>query len=152
MTVAVAVRKHKSCVIAADSLVNFGGQRFPSENCRFNKIYHIGDSLMVWAGWSLYGELLDAYLAARNPAPALTTEQDVFTFFLQPLFAWGSRRHEYEADSFAASTTSAGALASALVKLYRDNAATLTPDPVYSAFYDSHPPALRRISRLLGKP
>jgi STE24 endopeptidase len=76
----------------------------------------------------------------------------VFTFFLQPLFAWSSRRHEYEADHFAAKTTSAKALVSALVKLYRDNAATLTPDPVYSAFYDSHPPALRRISRLLGKP
>lgn len=76
----------------------------------------------------------------------------VFTFFLQPLFAWGSRKHEYEADRFAAKTTSASALASALVKLYRDNAATLTPDPVYSAFYDSHPPALLRISRLLGKP
>lgn len=76
----------------------------------------------------------------------------VFTFFLQPLFAWGSRRHEYEADNFAARTTSPKALISALVKLYRDNAATLTPDPVYSAFYDSHPPALRRISRLLGKP
>jgi STE24 endopeptidase len=76
----------------------------------------------------------------------------VFTFFLQPLFAWSSRKHEYEADHFAATTTSAKALASALVKLYRDNAATLTPDPVYSAFYDSHPPALRRISQLLGKP
>lgn len=75
----------------------------------------------------------------------------VFTFFVQPLFAWGSRRHEYEADHFAARTTSARALASALVKLYRENAATLTPDPVYSAFYDSHPPALRRITRLLGK-
>jgi STE24 endopeptidase len=74
-----------------------------------------------------------------------------FTFFLQPLFAWGSRRDEYEADNFAANTTSAKALISALVKLYRDNAATLTPDPVYSAFYDSHPPALRRISRLLGR-
>jgi len=75
----------------------------------------------------------------------------VFTFFLQPLFAWGSRRHEYEADRFAAATTSARALASALVKLYRDNASTLTPDPIYSAFYDSHPPALLRVSRLLGK-
>ncbi len=76
----------------------------------------------------------------------------VFTFFLQPIFAWRSRTHEYEADRYAATTTSAKALVSALVKLYRDNAATLTPDPVYSAFYDSHPPALRRITRLLGKP
>ena len=75
----------------------------------------------------------------------------VFTFFLQPLFAWSSRKHEYEADHFAAETTSSKALASALVKLYRDNASTLTPDPVYSAFYDSHPPALLRVSRLLDK-
>jgi len=95
-------------------------------------------------------------LGVEQPSPyvALTLfvmVGPVFTFFLQPLFAWGSRKHEYEADRFAAATTSAKALASALVKLYRDNAATLTPDPVYSAFYDSHPPALRRISRLLGK-
>jgi len=75
----------------------------------------------------------------------------VFTFFLQPLFAWGSRRHEYQADDFAARQTSPRMLVSALVKLYRDNAATLTPDPVYSAFHDSHPPALRRITALLGQ-
>jgi STE24 endopeptidase len=75
----------------------------------------------------------------------------VFTFFLQPWLSWGSRRHEYEADDFAASETSARSLVSALIKLYRDNAATLTPDPVYSAFYDSHPPALKRIAHLLGK-
>ena len=75
----------------------------------------------------------------------------VFTFFLQPLYAWGSRRHEYQADDFAARQTSARLLVSALVKLYRDNASTLTPDPVYSAFHDSHPPALRRITALLGR-
>jgi STE24 endopeptidase len=75
----------------------------------------------------------------------------VFTFFLQPLIAWGSRRHEYEADRFAAATASARALAGALVKLYRDNASTLTPDPVHSAFYDTHPPAGARIARLVGK-
>jgi STE24 endopeptidase len=75
----------------------------------------------------------------------------VFTFFLQPLYAWSSRRHEFEADDFAASQTSARNLVSALVKLYRENAATLTPDPLYSSFYDTHPPALRRINHLLGK-
>lgn len=75
----------------------------------------------------------------------------VFTFFLQPLYAWGSRRHEYQADDFAAKQTSARLLISALVKLYRDNASTLTPDPVYSAFHDSHPPAMRRITNLLGQ-
>ena len=75
----------------------------------------------------------------------------VFTFFLQPLLAWGSRRYEYEADSFAAEQTDASELVSALVKLYRENASTLTPDPLHSAFYDSHPPAALRIAHLAGK-
>ena len=75
----------------------------------------------------------------------------VFTFFLQPLLAWGSRRHEYEADSFAAEQTDAGELVSALVKLYRENASPLTPDPLHSAFYDSHPPAALRIAHLADK-
>ena len=71
-----------------------------------------------------------------------------FTIGLQPLGAALSRRHEFEADRFAATHASARDLASALTKLYRDNAATLTPDPVHSAFYDSHPPAVARIARL----
>jgi STE24 endopeptidase len=71
-----------------------------------------------------------------------------FTFLLQPLLSSYSRKHEFEADHYAAQNASAGDLASALVKLYKDNASTLTPDPVHSAFYDSHPPALARISRL----
>jgi STE24 endopeptidase len=72
-----------------------------------------------------------------------------FTLFATPLTSIWSRRHEFEADAFAARTSSAQELVSALVKLYRDNASTLTPDPVYSAFYYSHPPALARITRLL---
>jgi STE24 endopeptidase len=75
----------------------------------------------------------------------------VFTFFLQPLFAWGSRRYEYEADSFAAEQTDAHDLVNALVKLYKENASTLTPDPLHSAFYDSHPPAALRIAHLADK-
>jgi STE24 endopeptidase len=75
----------------------------------------------------------------------------VFTFFLQPLFARGSRRYEHEADAFAAQQSDARALVSALVKLYKENASTLTPDPVHSAFYDSHPPALKRITQLQTK-
>jgi STE24 endopeptidase len=71
-----------------------------------------------------------------------------FTFLLQPLLSSYSRKHEFEADHYAAENASATDLASALVKLYKDNASTLTPDPVHSAFYDSHPPALARISRL----
>ena len=72
----------------------------------------------------------------------------VFSFFLQPLMAWGSRRHEYQADAYAASQADIKPMISALVKLYRENASTLTPDPVYSAFYDSHPPASLRIAHL----
>ena len=72
----------------------------------------------------------------------------VFTFLLQPLGSLYSRKHEYEADAYAASHADAGDLVRALVKLYQDNAATLTPDPVHSAFYDSHPPASLRIARL----
>ena len=72
----------------------------------------------------------------------------VFTLFLQPLSSWFSRRHEFEADDYAASQSSAGDLIHALVKLYRENASTLTPDPLYSAFYDSHPPAPVRVAHL----
>ena len=76
----------------------------------------------------------------------------VFTFPLQPLLAFYSRRHEYEADAYAAQHASAGSLVDALVKLYKDNAATLTPDPLHSAVYDSHPPAALRIARLKQAP
>jgi STE24 endopeptidase len=72
----------------------------------------------------------------------------VFTFLLHPLVAMYSRKHEYEADAYAARYSSARELVNALVKLYKDNASTLTPDPVHSAFYDSHPPARIRIERL----
>lgn len=72
----------------------------------------------------------------------------VFTFWVTPLFSLLSRRDEFQADHFAAQQASADALISALVKLYDDNAATLTPDPVHSAFYDSHPPAAIRIQKL----
>lgn len=72
----------------------------------------------------------------------------VFTFLATPLGSLLSRRHEFEADAYAASQTRAEDLATALVKLYEDNAATLTPDPLHSLFYDSHPPAALRIAHL----
>jgi STE24 endopeptidase len=71
-----------------------------------------------------------------------------FTFPLQPLLSLASRKHEFEADAFAAEQSEPAQLVSALVKLYQDNAATLTPDPLHSAFYDSHPPAAQRVGRL----
>ena len=74
----------------------------------------------------------------------------VFTFFFSPLMALASRRHEYEADAFAAQYTRAEDMVSALIKMVEDNASTLTPDPLHSAFYDSHPPAAQRVGKLLG--
>lgn len=75
----------------------------------------------------------------------------VFTVFVGPLFSALSRRHEYEADAYAAEQADARALISGLVKLYRDNASTLTPDPLYSSFHHSHPPAPLRIAHLSTK-
>lgn len=74
----------------------------------------------------------------------------VFTFFISPLFAQLSRKHEFEADSYAIKQTSGQHLSSALLKLYEDNASTLTPDPVYVAFYYSHPCASERLARMQG--
>jgi STE24 endopeptidase len=71
-----------------------------------------------------------------------------FIFLLHPLTSFYSRKHEFEADHYAAQHASVVDLISALVKLYKDNAATLTPDPLHSMFYDSHPPATLRIARL----
>lgn len=74
----------------------------------------------------------------------------VFTFFLEPVMSWYSRQHEFEADDFASAQGRTRDLIQALVKLYRENANTLTPDPLYSAFHDSHPPAPVRIAHLTG--
>jgi STE24 endopeptidase len=94
-------------------------------------------------------------VATQTTATALllfVLAMPVFTFFLQPVTSLVSRRHEFEADAYAASHASAAQLVKALVKLYQDNAATLTPDPLHSAFYDSHPPAATRIARLQQSP
>jgi STE24 endopeptidase len=72
----------------------------------------------------------------------------VFTYFISPLFSAMSRKHEFEADDFAKQQSDYRALVSALVNMYRENASTLTPDPIHSMFYDSHPPASIRISHL----
>ncbi|HTC15525.1 MAG TPA: M48 family metallopeptidase [Steroidobacteraceae bacterium] len=95
------------------------------------------------------------YAALGVPVPSTHTALllfllvvPAFTFFITPLAALWSRLHEFEADAFATRYASAGELATALVKLHRDNASTLTPDPVYAAFYYSHPPPLTRITRL----
>ena len=72
----------------------------------------------------------------------------VFSFFVSPLFARLSRRHEFEADAYACAQADGRDLAAALLKLHEDNAATLTPDPLYVRFYYSHPPAGERLAAL----
>jgi STE24 endopeptidase len=106
----------------------------------------------------LLGQLIDAAwfynglgVPAQNAALALILfflVIPVFTFPFKPLTSYLSRRHEFEADAYAAEHAAAGDLVRALVKLYEDNASTLTPDPLHSLFYDSHPPAAQRIARL----
>ena len=104
--------------------------------------------------WFYAGLGVDPLVVASNDAMALILFMlalPVFTFLFSPLSSIGSRKHEFEADAFAARHTKAHDLVSALVKLYEDNASTLTPDPLHSAFYDSHPPASVRIHRLLAQ-
>ena len=127
------------------------------------KLRHIPQRLLVSLVLSLLGFALLGWLAERswfqaalgvtNPSNAtllllFVLVSPVFTWVAAPIASGWSRRHEFEADAFAARHSSAGDLADALVKLYRDNASTLTPDPVYSAFHDSHPPPAERIARL----
>ncbi len=102
--------------------------------------------------WFFEGLGVEPSLTASNDGLALVLfflALPVFLFFVTPLGSLSSRKHEFEADAFAASYTDARELVNALVKLYEDNAATLTPDPLYTAFYYSHPPASQRIDRLL---
>lgn len=106
----------------------------------------LAGSLWFYAGLGVHPE------PALAPGVALAlflTVVPVFAYPLQPLASILSRRDEFQADSYASRETRAADLARALVKLYKDNAATLTPDPIHSAFYDSHPPASTRIGRLL---
>ncbi|MFL9925500.1 M48 family metallopeptidase [Herbaspirillum lusitanum] len=101
--------------------------------------------------WFYTGLGVNPLLFGSNNAMALILFMlalPIFTFLLGPLSSLTSRKHEFEADAFAAQHTNAQDLVSALVKLYEDNASTLTPDPLHSAFYDSHPPATLRIGRL----
>ena len=101
--------------------------------------------------WFYTGLGVMPLLAGPNDAMALllfVLVLPIFTFVFGPLNAITSRKHEFEADAFAAKHSDANHLVSALVKMYEDNASTLTPDPLHSAFYDSHPPASVRIAHL----
>ena len=109
-------------------------------------------------GFAILGVLLElpwfyAGLGVSEPSAYMALTLFVlvapaFTLFLQPLFSAISRKHEFEADDFATVQVQPGSLINALVKLYKENANTLTPDPLYSAFHDSHPPAPIRIAHL----
>ena len=114
----------------------------------------IGLALLGWVSQQLwFYESLGVFpeINGNNAGLALALFSlviPVFTYFITPIGSLLSRKHEFEADSFAAEKTNAQHLISALIKLYQDNAATLTPDHLYSAFYDSHPPAPIRIAHL----
>jgi STE24 endopeptidase len=109
-----------------------------------------GLALLAWAARQpgFYGALGVPVPSAAMALLLFVVTVPVFAFFSTPVMSWWSRRHERQADDFAAEHADAGKLAAALVKLFRDNAATLTPDRIHSAFFDSHPPALERIGRL----
>jgi STE24 endopeptidase len=127
------------------------------------RLRHVRKRLLVsvaltFAGLALLGWLTEQpgfYAALGVPRPSthaalllFMLAVPAFMFFVTPLGSLWSRRHEFQADAFATRYASAAELATALVKLHRDNASTLTPDPVYAAFYYSHPPPLARITRL----
>ena len=131
------------------------------------KLRHVAKRIAAMFGLSLAGFALLGWLTSRTwfylglgVAPNLAAPNDalalllfalalpVFGFFVAPVMAWLSRRHEFEADAYAATHASGADLAAALLKLHEDNAATLTPDPAYVRFYYSHPPAGERLAAL----
>jgi STE24 endopeptidase len=113
-----------------------------------------GFALLGWLAtqtWFYTGLGIAPNLNAPNDALALLLFMlavPVFSFFISPLFAQISRKHEFEADAYAVAQTSGVDLSTALLKLYEDNASTLTPDPVYVKFYYSHPAASERLARM----
>jgi STE24 endopeptidase len=124
---------------------------------------HVVKNMFVMAGLSLLGLALLGWASGQNwfyEGLGVTTQSNamalalfmlvipVFLFFLHPLMTSLSRKYEYEADDYAASVANADDLITALVALYQENASTLTPDPLVSAVYDSHPPAALRIAHL----
>ncbi len=115
----------------------------------------VGFGLLGWLSaqpWFYTGLGVAPNLAAPNDALALLLFMlalPVFSFFITPILAHYSRQHEFEADAYAVQQTSGQDLASALLKLFEDNASTLTPDPVFVKFYYSHPAALERLARML---
>ena len=112
-------------------------------------------SLIAFAalGWLIAQPWLYTGLGVQTPSTAVALILAIVclpacTFMLDPLQAWWSRRHEFEADAYAVAHTSVDAMAGALVAIYRENAGTLTPDPLYAAWHYSHPPASERVAHI----
>ena len=160
-------------VVAVDTLAPHEIEAVLAHELGHFKLKHIVKRIVMMFALSLAFLALLGYLKQQvwfyaglgvDPIPGLPYDAmalilfmlvlPVFTFLFSPLTSISSRKHEFEADAFAAKHSNAQDLVSALVKLYEDNASTLTPDPLHSAFYDSHPPATVRINRLLanGRP
>ena len=118
----------------------------------------VGFALLGWLSaqvWFYTGLGITPNLNGGNDALALLLFMLVvplFSFFISPIFAQFSRKHEFEADAYAVAQTDGKDLQSALLKLYQDNASTLTPDPVFVKFYYSHPPASERLARMNPAP
>lgn len=116
----------------------------------------LGFALLGWLAtqvWFYTGLGVQPNLKAPNDALALLLFMlaiPVFSFFIAPVMAQFSRKHEFEADAYAIAQTSGKDLSTALLKLYEDNASTLTPDPVYVKFYYSHPPASERLAKMVA--
>ncbi len=127
------------------------------------RLHHVIKQMLLMSGVSLLGLALLGWLSSQlwfyqglgvtQPSNAVLLmlfllATPVFTLFIAPIGSYLSRRHEFEAAAFAVEQSGSEPLIRALVKLYQDNASTLTPDPLYSLFYDSHPPAAVRIAQI----
>ena len=139
--------------VLAHELGHFKCNHIKKRIVTLGMVFFLGFALLGWLidkNWFYNGlgvETASTYMALL----LFVTVSPAFTVFLQPVFSYISRQHEFEADDFAAGQAQTENLIMALVKLYKENANTLTPDPVYSAFHDSHPPAPIRVAHLNAK-
>ena len=144
--------------VLAHELGHFKHKHVPKRMVAMFAISLAGFALLGWLStqtWFYAGLGVRPSMAAPNDAIALLLfllVTPVFGCFISPLFAQLSRKHEFEADAYACTQASGRDLAAALLKLHEDNAATLTPDPLYVRFYYSHPPAAERLAALSRAP
>ncbi|MES2183519.1 MAG: M48 family metallopeptidase [Pseudomonadota bacterium] len=140
--------------VLAHELGHFHHKHVPKRIAAMFALSLAGFALLGWLSgqpWFYTGLGVVPHMAGRNDALALLLfllAVPSFAFFLGPLSAGLSRKHEFEADAFAIGQTGHDDLPQALLKLYEDNASTLTPDPLYVRFYYSHPPASERLARM----